>query len=100
MLNRLRKSVHPFLLKLMPGRRDFQLKIINEMPSTQGNKIFAMNHSNIHDIPIAGEAVQEHFYVLLGKQKLEILDRLFFRLNGVIYIDRKIRKAGGMDSTK
>lgn len=96
MLDRFRKSIHPLLRKMMPGRRDFQLKIINEMPSTQGNKIFAMNHSNIHDVPIAGEAVQEHFYVLLGGQKLEILDRLFFRLNGVIYIDRKDKKLDKM----
>lgn len=78
MLDGFRKSIHPLLLKMMPGRRDFQLKLINEMPSTHGNKIFVMNHSNIHDIPIAGEAVQEHFCVLLEKQKLEILDRLFF----------------------
>lgn len=76
--DRFRKGVHPFLLKLMPGRRDFSLKLINEMPSTQGNKIFVMNHSNVHDGPIALEVIQEHFYVLVGKQKLEILDRLFF----------------------
>lgn len=31
--------------------------------------------------------------MLVGKQKLEILDRLFFRLNGVIYIDRKNKKS-------
>lgn len=93
MLDRFRKSIHPLLLKMMPGRRDFQLKLINEMPSTHGNKIFVMNHSNTHDGPIACETICEHFYVLVGKQSLEILDRLFFRLNGVIYIDRKNKKS-------
>lgn len=63
--------------------------MINSKPEVSGAQIYAMNHSCMHDIPIAGEAIQEHFTVLVGRQPLELQDRLFFWLNGVIYIDRK-----------
>lgn len=89
----IRKLLHPILLKMMPGRRDFPLKILNEMPDIQGNKIFVMNHSSVHDAPIACETIKEHFYILVGKQSLELIDRLFFILNGMVYVDRKDKKS-------
>lgn len=85
----LRKRIHPLLLKIMPGRRNFPLKILNHMSAIPGNKIFVMNHSTSQDAPIASEVIQEHFYLLVGKQSLEIMDRVFFFLNGVVYVDRK-----------
>lgn len=87
--DKFRKGVHPFLLKMMPGRRTFSLKMLNSIPAVAGNKIFVMNHSNMHDAPVASEVIKEHFYILVGKQRLELLDKIFFRLNGVVYIDRK-----------
>ena len=93
MLHTFHKLVHPILLKMMPGRRDFSINILNEMPHVQGNRIFVMNHSNVHDAPIACESIGEQFYILVGKQRLDFIDRVFFRLNGVIYIDRKNMKS-------
>lgn len=77
------------MLKMMPGRRNFEIEILNPIPPVKGNKIFVMNHSSIHDAPVACEVIKEHFYILVGKQALKILDRLSFWLNGVVYIDRK-----------
>ena len=94
-LSSLRKTIsrltliHPLMLRMMPARRNFPIVMINSMPSVQQNKIFVMNHCNVHDVPIACEVIREHFYVLVGKQKLELIDRIFFLLNGVVYIDRK-----------
>lgn len=93
MLDRFRRAVHPLILKMMPGRRNFEIEVLTPQPYVQENKIFVMNHSTTHDTPIACEVIKEHFYVLVGKQPLEILDRLFFWLNGVIYIDRKNKKS-------
>lgn len=90
--DKLRKLIHPLLLKAMPGRRDFPINILNDMPEVKGNKLFAINHSCIHDLPIANEVVIEHCYLLLGKQSLELIDRIFFFLNGVVYVDRKSKK--------
>lgn len=98
MLDRFRKIVHPLILKMM-SRRSFTIEVLSPLSYQQGNKIFVMNHSSSHDAPIACEVIKEHFYVLVGKQPLEILDRLFFWLNGVVYIDRKSKhsKKHGFD---
>ena len=92
LVDRIRKFIHPLLLKAMPGRRDFPIKMLNEMPVVEGNKLFAINHSCVQDAPIASEVIKEHFYLLVGKQPLELVDKLFFFLNGVVYVDRKSKK--------
>ena len=88
----IREKLHPLLLKAMPGRRDFPIEIINKMPEVEGNKLFAINHSCVLDAPISSEVIKEHFYLLVGKQSLELLDRIFFFLNGVVYVDRKNKR--------
>lgn len=88
----IRKKIHPLLLKAMPGRRDFPIRELNGMPEVQGNKLFAINHSCVLDAPVSSEVIKEHCYLLVGKQSLEILDRIFFYLNGVVYVDRKSKK--------
>ena len=91
--DRLRKHIHPYILKSMPSRRDFSLTVLNEMPTVSNNKIFVMNHSTVYDAPVASEVIKEHFYILVAKQSLALIDRLFFLLNGVVYIDRKDAKS-------
>ncbi|MBQ8326037.1 MAG: 1-acyl-sn-glycerol-3-phosphate acyltransferase, partial [Lachnospiraceae bacterium] len=100
LMDKFRKGIHPFLLKMMPGRRDFPIKLLNDMPKVQGNKLFAINHSCVLDGPVSGEIIREHFYFLVGKQSLELLDRIFFFLNGVVYVDRKSRKNKQKSSRK
>ncbi|MBR2403074.1 MAG: 1-acyl-sn-glycerol-3-phosphate acyltransferase [Lachnospiraceae bacterium] len=89
LLDKIRKLLHPILLKAMPGRRDFPIELLNSMPEVQGNKLFAINHSCVCDAPVSCESIKEHCYILVGKQSLELIDRIFFLLNGVIYVDRK-----------
>lgn len=87
-----RRSVHPLLMKAMPGRRNFSIKVLNSMPEIEGNKLFAINHSCASDAPVSSEVIKEHFYILVGKQRLELIDRIFFFLNGVVFVDRKSKK--------
>ena len=90
--DKFRKRLHPLLLKGVEGRIDIPIKVLNSMPEVQGNKLFAINHSCVLDFPVFNEAVKEHVYPLVGKQSLEIIDRIFFFLNGVVYVDRKNKK--------
>lgn len=87
-----RKTLHPLLLKAVKGRIYFPIKILNSMPEVQGNKLFAINHSCVLDAPVSSDVIKDHFYFLVGKQSLELIDRIFFRLNGVVYVDRKSKK--------
>ena len=84
-----RKLLHPFLLKSVKDRIYLNVNLLNSMLNIKGNKIFAVNHSCVLDAPVASTVIKEHFYFLVGKQSLDFIDRLFFFLNGVIYVDRK-----------
>lgn len=91
--NRIRKVIHPFLLKAVKGRIYAPIQVLNAMPEVQGNKLFAINHSCVLDAPVSSEVIKDHCYFLVGKQSLELLDSIFFFLNGVIYVDRKSKKS-------
>lgn len=90
--NKLRKLIHPLLLKAVKGRIYFPIEILNSMPKIEGNKLIAINHSCVLDAPVSSLVIKDHFYFLVGKQSLEPIDRIFFRLNGVVYVDRKSKK--------
>lgn len=92
LLDKFRKRLHPLLLKGVNGRIDIPIKMINSMPEIQGNKLFAINHSCVLDGPVSSKVIGEHFYFLVGKQSLDLIDRIFFLLNGVVYVDRKSKK--------
>lgn len=46
MLIKVRKLIHPILLKILPSQRSFELITLNNVPQIEGAKLFAMNHSN------------------------------------------------------
>lgn len=90
----LKRTLHPLFLKQMPERRNFDLKFINEKPITEGPVLYLMTHSNSHDGPVVMEALREHFYIMVGKQPLELIDDVFFHANGKIEVDRDDKESG------
>lgn len=83
------KVPYGLLIQLAKTKNVFQIVIENDYhPILNAPIIFAVNHSNCYDFPITATAVGRHVYVLVGKQRLGLLDRFFFSLNGVIYADR------------
>ena len=83
------KLLYLLLVTIFRSMRKHEFVFLNEIPETDGNVIFAANHSNKYDIPYTCEAVSRHCYVLIGKQPLEPIDRLAFHLNGTVWVDRK-----------
>ena len=92
-INHLREQCYPFLMALTKAKVKYHVQsqncrnLIADRPV-----IFAANHFAFADIPIALKAIGRHTYVLVGKQNLGFLDKLFFWLNGAIWVDRKNRK--------
>lgn len=86
---RFHSLLHPLLLSLMKCQHKHQLHIMNSRPDIDGNAIYAINHSCKFDMIYASELIEVHSYVLAGKQRMRLMDRLIFFLNGVIYVDRK-----------
>lgn len=60
--NKIRKSIHPLLLKVAKRRIDRPIKVLNAMPEVEGNKLYAINHSCVLDAPVSSEVIKDHFY--------------------------------------
>lgn len=85
----IRKIAHPFMLALAQTKIKYKLKKENKYTADKNKPIiFAVNHTNSQDIPLACTAIGRHSYLLIGKQNLEPMDEMFFNLNGAIYVDR------------
>lgn len=84
----IRKILHPLLKTIISKQPMPKIVVLNEPPELSGNVIYVINHSCKYDVPVTGICIPEHFYYFVGKQRLEIVDRIFFFLNGVIYVDR------------
>lgn len=96
----IKRALHPVLLNQMPERRNFEIKILNEVPKVDGPVLYLVTHSTCHDAPVTCEEIKEHFYVMVGKQPLEFIDNVFFNVNGKIDIDRDDKRSGQMASKK
>lgn len=99
----LKTLFYPITLLLTKTRVKFKIQVFCPYKiNTQKPIIFAVNHTNSFDTPVAGAAIwkicRKRCKVLAGKQSLWLSDRLFFWLNGVIWVDRKSREA--MKNTK
>lgn len=93
---KIRKALHPFLMFLTKAKVKYKIEIINCCNPLPGKPIiYAANHSAFQDVPIALRAIGKQAYVLVGKQNLGISDRIFFALNGTIWVDRCDKKSRG-----
>lgn len=89
-----RKALHPLMLKTMSSIRKLELVRYSDCYNDFSKPtIFAVNHTNSHDIPIACEIIKNHVYVFAGSENLRIVDRLVFILNGVCFVQRKNKKS-------
>ncbi len=85
--------IHPILVSIMKSQRKSrkqELIILNGSPGSKDScAIYVVNHSCRHDFPITSEVIGHRISVLVGKQRLDFIDRVCFWLNGVIWVDRK-----------
>ena len=85
-----RKKIPYWLVKkLATTKNAFQIIIDNDYETIPNLPIiFAANHTNCYDFPITATAINKPVYVLVGYQRLGLIDKFFFSLNGSIYADR------------
>ena len=77
---------------LLLSKTNIKYKIIKENTLVKLDNhptIYAVNHYSAQDTPIACNSINEHAYILAGKQRLGFLDNVFFKLYGSIFVDRK-----------
>lgn len=97
-----RKSFHNIYLKIMNKVEPIEVEVVNpEMLDfleknyfSKGKPInFVANHTNSHDIPLAAKGIKEHFYVVIAKEGLTLIQKIGFFLNGPLYIERKNKES-------
>ena len=81
--------IHPIMLKGYQKIHKKNLHILQEKIELTENVIYMVNHSCRWDTPVAASAIEDHVYSLIGKQPLNVSDRIGLTLNGTIWVDRK-----------
>ena len=77
------------LKKLVSKQRIHKFVMVNEHPEIATNCIYAVNHSCKWDTSYLIELLPRHFYILAGKQRLKLMDRIGVIWNGAVWVDRK-----------
>lgn len=89
---RLKKILHPMLLSIMRTTVKYEMELFGDFPKITYPVIFAVNHTNCHDVPAVSDVIKSHCYILAGSENLEMIDKVMFNLNGVVFINRKDKK--------
>ena len=56
------------------------------------NVIYAVFHYSCHDFTHASEIMGKRCWILVGKQKFDIISLLALLLNGIVWVDRKSKR--------
>lgn len=91
--------LHNILKCIIRTQRKHKFVFLNQHPDIDGNCIYAVNHSCKWDAQYMMELARGRCFILTGKQRLLLLDRIVFCLNGAVWVDRK-DKSSKMSSKK
>ena len=80
---------HKVLKCIIRTQRKHKFVFLNNHPDIPGNCIYALNHSCKWDAQYMMELGKGRCFILAGKQRLLLLDRIVFCLNGTVWVDRK-----------
>lgn len=81
--------LHNILKCIIRTQRKHKFVFLNQHPDIEGNCIYAVNHSCKWDAQYMMELGRGRCFILTGKQRLYLLDRIVFHLNGAVWVDRK-----------
>ena len=84
---KLRRFIHPLVIKVLSMRRSFKLEMTGTIPKGQ-QFIFVANDYCIDDIPTVGEVIGDHVYALVSDEDRSTLNGLALDLNGVVWTNR------------
>lgn len=74
--------------------------VIENKYSYKGPVIYAVNHTNVSDIPVCFHTLSKQTYVLCGTKSQKLIDSIGFNLNGVVWVDRQSAKSRKNQQTK
>ncbi len=96
--DKLRRYIHPLVIKALSAQRKFKLEVIGSIPENQ-QFIFVANHYGADDVPTVGEVIERHMYILASDEERKTLGGLAMNINGVVWVNR-MNKAQRKRSTE
>jgi len=84
---KIQEFIHPVVLKLFTMKTKGESIVDGKFPD-EGPFLIVANHLCIQDIPQLGQAVGEHFYLLVSDEDKYTIDGLGLTLNGVKWVHR------------
>ena len=91
---------HKILKCIIRTQRKHKFVFMNQHPDIPGNCIYALNHSCKWDAQYMMELGKGRCFILTGKQRLLLLDRIVFHLNGAVWVDRKDKNSKASSKEK
>lgn len=85
--NRIKELIHPLLIKVMSSKTSGDLHVKGTFHLDEACLIVA-NHVCIEDIPTLGQAIKDHFYLLVSDEDKNTVDGLALMMNGVQWVHR------------
>ena len=67
--------------------------IIDSKSSYKGPVIYAVNHTNVSDVPVCFHTLSKQTYVLCGTKSQKLIDSIGFNMSGVVWVDRQSAKS-------
>ncbi|MDD7259697.1 MAG: 1-acyl-sn-glycerol-3-phosphate acyltransferase [Eubacteriales bacterium] len=89
---KLRRFIHPLVLKAISATRNFRLDVSGTIPEGQPF-LFVANHYCIDDVPTVGEVIGRHVYALVSDEDRGTLSGLALDVNGVVWTNRLDKEA-------
>lgn len=89
---KLRRFIHPLVLKAISATRSFRLEVSGTIPEGQPF-LFVANHYCIDDVPTVGEVIGRHVYALVSDEDRGTLSGLALDVNGVVWTNRLDKEA-------
>lgn len=92
--------LHNILKCIIRTQRKHKFVFLNQHPDVEENCIYAVNHSCKWDCQYMMELGRGRCYILAGKQRLLLLDRVVLHLNGAVWVDRKDKSSKAASKEK
>ena len=89
---KLRRFIHPLVMKALSATRSFRLEVSGTIPEGQPF-LFVANHYCIDDIPTVGAVIDRHVYALVSDEDRGTLSGLALDVNGVVWTNRLNKEA-------
>lgn len=88
-VNKAHILIHPLLVGAMGSTYKFKVELIDDRRENNSpNCIFAVNHTCVHDVPVAMKIFKKQAYVIAGDEVRNDINGIMFTLNGVSFVNR------------